>query len=166
MKTTIVPAQVTSKEDTIAANLSLTQLGLLIMPVFLMALIFALIPPFMHIVIFKLVIIIFLSLPCLLLAVRLNGTLVIKWLQLAQSYKNRPSKYLLTLRESNCRFCDSDLLVEAIEPNTAAEPLEKNIVERLNPREIDLIKHDLIGKKINYYINKEGVVNASFEESK
>jgi len=166
MKTTIVPAQITSKEDTIAANLSLTQLGLLITPVFLTALIFALLPPFMHIAIYKLVLITFFSIPCLLLAVRLNGRLLIEWAQLALNYNNRPAKYLLTIKESYDQLANSDPIAEASEPDLAIEPTEQKVFKRLDPREINMIRQDLIGKKINYIINKEGVINASFEESK
>jgi len=46
MKTTTVPAQVTTVEDRLAGNLSLTQLLLLVCPVFVSCLIYVVFPPF------------------------------------------------------------------------------------------------------------------------
>ena len=79
MKTSIVPAQITSIEDTVTAKLSLTQIILLILPVFVSALIVALSPPFMHIRTYKLVLSMIFGMPSMLLAVRLRGQLILYW---------------------------------------------------------------------------------------
>ncbi len=61
MKTTIVPAQVISVEDIIAANLNLTQVVLLISPIFMSALVFLGLPPFMHIRVYKIILLLILD---------------------------------------------------------------------------------------------------------
>ncbi len=94
MKTQVIPAQITTVEDKIVGNLSFTQLLLLMVPVALAGVIYILFSPMMSIVWYKLVLVICLSLPFLILAMRLKGMLVIEWLQLVGRYLTRPKVYV------------------------------------------------------------------------
>ena len=47
MKMTVVPAQVTTVEDRIIGSLGFSQILLLVIPIFVSAGVFALVPPFM-----------------------------------------------------------------------------------------------------------------------
>jgi hypothetical protein len=53
MRSTVIPAQITTVEDKITGNLSLTQIILLIIPVFILTILFSLVPPVMKLGIFK-----------------------------------------------------------------------------------------------------------------
>ncbi len=97
MKTSVVPAQVTSVEDTITANLTLTQIILLIIPVFVCAVLFAVMPPLGHVSITKVVASLVLSLPFVVLALKVKGALVLHWLRLVLSFHLRPRLYLNTV---------------------------------------------------------------------
>lgn len=94
MKTTTIPAQITTVEDTIAGNLTLTQILLLIAPVFGSTIIYAVLPPNMSIVIYKLVLMTILSLSFISLAIRFRGKLIINWLNIIFKYSLRPHIYL------------------------------------------------------------------------
>jgi hypothetical protein len=73
MKTTIVPAQVTTVEDRVTANLGISQLILFITPLFIGALLYWALPPTMDFSLYKLIFIALLTLTCLILAIRIGG---------------------------------------------------------------------------------------------
>ena len=94
MKTTVVPAQITSVEDRISAHLSFKQLILMIIPVFLSAAIFVFLPPFLMYRNYKLAIsLVFVAL-CLTLAIRIKQRLIIEWIQVLKKYNSRPRIYV------------------------------------------------------------------------
>lgn len=70
MKTTIVPAQITTVEDTIAGNLSLNQILLLASPVFLDSALFVVLPPFYHAAAYKIILLIAIAVLCALMSTR------------------------------------------------------------------------------------------------
>jgi hypothetical protein len=94
MKTTVVPAQVTTVEDKIAGNLNFTQLLLLTTPVFLSGAIFAFLPPFMSLKSYKLVICLVLALVCMTLAIRIKGKILLVWVSTISRYNLRPRYFI------------------------------------------------------------------------
>lgn len=94
MKTTIVPAQITSVEDRIAGNLSFKQLLLMVVPVFISAGLFVFLPPFASYKIYKLVIGVAIAIVCLFLALRLKERLIIDWIVILSRYNSRPRFYI------------------------------------------------------------------------
>ena len=80
MKITVVPAQVTTVEDRIIGNLGFSQILLLIVPIFIAAGVFVLIPPFMGGAIYKYVIMGIAAGIFCILAVRIKGKIVALWL--------------------------------------------------------------------------------------
>ena len=94
MKTTTVPAQVTTVEDRFAGGLSLTQLLLLVAPVFISCAIYLLFPPFMKISVIKAGISSLIFICFGILAIRIKGKIVAVWLSLVMRYRNRPRYYL------------------------------------------------------------------------
>ena len=104
MKTTVVPAQVTTVEDRIVGNLSFSQMLFLIVPVFVSAAIFAVLPPLMGAAVYKYVIIGLVAISCGILAIRIKGQILAVWLVTVLRYNLRPKYYLFnknvaTLRE-------------------------------------------------------------------
>lgn len=103
MKTTTIPAQITTVEDTIAGNLTLSQILLLIAPVFGSTAIYAVLPPTMSMVMYKLSLIIFLSLIFVILAIRVRGKLILNWLKIISQYATRPHIYVFNKNTSSQR---------------------------------------------------------------
>lgn len=94
MKTTVIPAQVTTVEDTIAGNLALTQIILLILPVLFSTAIYAVLPERMNFTAYKVPLMIVVSLIFITLTVRIKGRLVLHWMILLAVYALRPHLYL------------------------------------------------------------------------
>jgi hypothetical protein len=94
MRVSAIPAQITTVEDRIAGNLNLTQILLLAVPIFTSAVIFFVFPPIGKFSIYKLALIIFFSLICAGLALRLNNHLVIDILKQRAKYELRPRVYV------------------------------------------------------------------------
>jgi hypothetical protein len=94
MRTTIIPAQVTTVEDTIAGNLTLTQIMLLIAPVLLSTAIYAVLPEKMVLSAYKIPLIIVTSFIFVSLSLRIKGRLVLHWLMVLSSYLLRPHIYV------------------------------------------------------------------------
>jgi hypothetical protein len=101
MKSTIVPAQITSVEDKIAGNISFTQLLLLVAPVFLSGIIFVVIPPFVVVTPFKIVASVFVGIIFACLAIRVRGALLIHWLGIIGRFKLRPR---ITVYDKNSSY--------------------------------------------------------------
>src|SRR5665213_1003452 len=94
MKVSVVPAQITTVEDRIAGNLSFTQILLLSIPQFFVAILFVLIPPVGHFSILKLVISLVIIGCSSTLAIRINNKILLDLLKLRISYFVRPHIYV------------------------------------------------------------------------
>ena len=94
MKTTVVPAQITTIEDRIAGRLGLSQLLLLVAPVFLDSALYIVAPPFFHSATYKLVLMVTVLFICGLMAIRIKGKIILLWLVVSLKYKLRPRYYI------------------------------------------------------------------------
>jgi len=104
MRTTIVPAQVTTVEDRIAGNLGLSQIILFAVPVFGGSILFAGLPPSMGIATYKLIVIVLVTTISFMMAIRIKGKILLFWMIIILRYNLRPKYYLfnkntLILRE-------------------------------------------------------------------
>ena len=80
MRTTIIPAQITTIEDKIAGSLNMTQILILMFPVLWTALIYILFAPAMKLVPYKLGLIGVVIMICLILVIRIKDKIVAEWL--------------------------------------------------------------------------------------
>lgn len=103
MKITVVPAQVTTVEDKIMGSLSLSQLMILLLPVFIGAALFAILPLAMGSSIYKYVLIGFLAVICLILSIRIKGKIVALWIVTILRYNLRPKYYLFNKNVTTLR---------------------------------------------------------------
>ena len=94
MRSTVVPAQVTTVEDRIMGNLGFSQLALLVLPVFVAAGIFIILPPVMHGSVYKYVIAITVMVLVGILAIRIKGKIILLWLITILRYNLRPKHYI------------------------------------------------------------------------
>ncbi len=94
MKYTVVPAQVTTVEDKIAGSLSMSQLMLLITPVFFGSALYVLLPPNLHFAPYKILAMLVLLIVCGLSAIRIKGKILLLWAITVARYNLRPRYYL------------------------------------------------------------------------
>ena len=94
MKVTVVPAQVTTVEDRISGNLSVSQIVLFAIPIFGGSLLYAALPPSMEFSLYKLIMIGFVSILAGLLAIRIKGKIILVWALILLRYRLRPRHYL------------------------------------------------------------------------
>lgn len=128
MRTTIVPAQITTVEDKIAGNLTLTQIFLLLTPIFFGSIIYLIFPPQLHFAIYKLPIIAFVFLVCCTLAIRIKGKVIIQWLVILLRYNNRPRYFVANKNDTYQR----DILFEIPqETETLQQAKVKQEAERI-----------------------------------
>lgn len=103
MKTTVIPAQITTVEDKIAGNLNLAQVVLLIVPAVFTAGAYTVMPPNFMIVWYKIPIIFLVLGICLLLALRIRGKIVLSWLMVVLRFNLRHKYYVFNKNNSFSR---------------------------------------------------------------
>jgi hypothetical protein len=128
MKTTTVPAQITTVEDKIAGNLSMSQLMLMAMPVFLSGGLYIIFPPFMSLTVLKLVLGSVLLAVFFVLAIRIRGKILLTWLIVIGSYNIRPRYYLYDKNDTHLR---------SVEQNKAQISEETN--EKIVPKPMEAV---------------------------
>ena len=106
MRTRVIPAQITTVEDKIAGNLNITQIGLLMVPIFFGTLVYMLFPPIMYIAWYKLAVILFVLFISVLLALRIKGKVVLHWVIILIQYNLRPKYYLFNKNDDYARTMD------------------------------------------------------------
>lgn len=94
MRVTAVPAQVTTVEDRIMGNLGFSQLVLFILPVFVGAGLFIILPPVMHGSLYKYIVMAVIATISSVLAIRIKGKIILLWLITIIRYNNRPKFYV------------------------------------------------------------------------
>ena len=94
MRTTVIPAQITTVEDKIAGNLNLTQVFILMVPVFFGTAVYVFFPPFFRFALYKIAVISAVTLVSLLLSLRIKGKVAANWLTVLLTYNLRPRFYV------------------------------------------------------------------------
>jgi putative ribosome biogenesis GTPase RsgA len=103
MRTTIIPAQITTVEDKIAGNLNFTQLILLVIPLIINCLVYTLLPERMHLNQYKIVLMLTSFFIFAVLAFRIKGKILINWLILIVQYNLRPKYYIFNKNDLSGR---------------------------------------------------------------
>jgi len=141
MRTSIIPAQITTVEDKIAGNLNLTQVGILMVPVFLGTAIYCFLPPLMHFAIYKVIIVAFITIIALLLSLRIKGKVVANWLSVLFKFNLRPKFYV---------FNKNDIYQRDLYLPTVKKAYQKAILPREAKATSALVSKDLL--KIKKYL--------------
>ena len=160
MKTAIIPAQITTVEDKITANLSLMQLVLITIPLFIGLNIYFFLPPLNNVCPYKIITFICLITICLILAIRLKGRLIFNWLKIIFTYKLRPKLYLPL---------KINLAEEMEQPAKPTKQKIKKKARSISPRpvisQIRLRKLHHQVAKVNFAINRRGEINVLYKKS-
>lgn len=106
MKTAVVPAQVTTIEDKVAGGLGLTQLTLLVIPVFLSGIVYGILSPTFSLSSAKIIIMTLLFMALGSLAIKIKGILLMNWLLILGRYMARPGFYIYDKNSSASRRND------------------------------------------------------------
>lgn len=94
MKTTVIPAQITTVEDTIAGNLNFTQILLLVSSLFINTFIYVLVPIQLHFTPAKVLLMLIVMLTSIVLALKIKQRLVLHWILIISTYLLRPHIYV------------------------------------------------------------------------
>ncbi|TXG77770.1 PrgI family protein [Patescibacteria group bacterium] len=94
MRVTAIPAQVTTVEDRIMGSLGFSQILLCVLPLFVGAGLFILLPPVMHTSLYKYMVVGIIALICGILAIRIRGKIILLWLITITRYNLRPKYYV------------------------------------------------------------------------
>lgn len=167
MKTTVVPAQVTTVEDKIAGNLGVSQLLLITVPVFGGSAIFVVLPPFFSYSTYKVVLIVCIAALCGTLAIRVKGQILLLWAVILFRYNLRPRYYVFDKNDIYLREAEH----ESVETETAEEYTEarKVVAAPLPPLlTADIINAESIltnpAAKLRLEINRKGELSVHFTE--
>lgn len=166
MRNRVIPAQITTVEDKIAGNLSLTQVLILLSPVLLTTLVYIVIPPTMDFNWYKLIATALLSIVCVSLAIRIKGKIVLQWIAILARYNLRPKYYIFN---KNTTFAREIYLTEkkpAKKQPVVTAKEEASSLENLSVREM-LDLQNLLNKKdfdLTYNISGKGGLNVAFEK--
>lgn len=166
MRTTVVPAQITTVEDRIAGSISLSQLLILITPVFIGSLLFVILPPFYGYATYKIVLLVCLTTLCGTLAIRVRGKVVLFWLIILVRYRLRPRYYIVDKNDMYLR--------EDIEPKHTA-PAEEVTTQKTTetPAPLRLSTADIVAvetiladptAKPHFELNKKGGIRVHLTE--
>lgn len=112
MRTTVIPAQITTVEDKIAGNLNLTQILILMVPVFWTTIVYTVFFPKMHFAWYKFPLILVVLFVCLILSLRIKDKVVLDWLIVLLRYHVRPKYYLFDKNDSYQRILDLPVFVK------------------------------------------------------
>jgi len=135
MKSTVVPAQITTVEDKIAGSLNFIQIILLVFSLIIGTAFYGLIPPKLHLSSLKIVLMIAEFAVFGLLALRYKGRILADWLVIYLRYKARPRIYIYTKNDPQSReqVADIKIMQEEKTPSTATvkKRIKKNkLIER------------------------------------
>ena len=169
MRTTIIPAQITTVEDKIAGNLNLTQIFILMVPVFFTTILFAFIPPVMKLVWYKLPLILIVLIICLVLVLRIKGRVVFDWLLILWRFNLRPGYFVFNKNDDYFR----EIEVPIVEKKNKLKVAKA--IEVINKKENKLVEAESIKflrfiqdqkNSLSFKLSDKGGLNVAFEQIK
>lgn len=157
MRTTIIPAQITTVEDKIAGSLNLTQILMLMFPILWTAFLYILIPPVMALPGYKLTLTLLVTFISIILAIRVKNKLVLEWLLVLVRFQNRPKYYLANKNSLYER--ELDLPQELTKPEKVSSKSPAKIIDTKELSIPELVKLESLiesGKlAVRYQVGKK-----------
>lgn len=168
MKSTVVPAQVTTVEDRITGSLSISQLLLLTTPIFIATAIFFGLPRFLHFSLYKLLLIGLACVLCGSLAIRIKGKIVLFWLIVLVRYNLRPRYFLYNKNSLAGRDDYSDQPTMELEDEPVV--ITQNVRQALQLTTADLVELERIiadpAANLSFVTDKKGKLHVHITEIK
>lgn len=169
MKIAIVPAQVTTIEDKVAGSLNLSQLVLLVMPVFVGGVIYAVMPPSFSMAIYKMVVIGLLFIVVASLAIKIRGRMVLGWIVILVRYNARPRFYVFNKNSLYLRVIDVEIAPKKIKTDISVSKL--SIIKQLPGMDIgDKARFEALladpNSKLSFKTSRKGGLDVYITEVK
>lgn len=162
MKSTVVPAQITTVEDKIAGSLNFIQIILLVFSLIIGTAFYGLIPPKLHLSSLKIVLMIGEFAIFGLLALRYKGRILADWLVIYLRFKARPRIYIFTKNDPLSREQFADIKIMQKEKT----PLVATVKKRIKKNK--LIDHPIFensGSIISIKPSKKGGFDVEYQET-
>jgi hypothetical protein len=161
MRTTIIPAQITTVEDKIAGNLNLTQILLLLIPVFATGLIYIAFPPYMKFVLYKVPFILGVLLLSGSLAIRVKGKIVLAWVIILLKFNTRPKYYIFNKNDRYLRTIDLPVFTQKSHFTFKLKPRKqkaKETKESINIKDLATLENIISQGKLalNFKTSRKG----------
>lgn len=169
MRTTVVPAQITTVEDRIAGNLTFVQIVLMIIPLLTSTALYVLLPVKMH---FNLTKVILIGLQFLFfdgLAIRFKGKILADWLVIYLRYKARPRRYVFTKNDLASRNGYLELNEKAESATKVQEEIKEirtnDILDTNEKIKVEqLLRNPLL--TLSFKIAKKGGIDVTLKQNK
>lgn len=169
MRTRVIPAQITTVEDKIAGSLNLTQILLLMIPVFWTTIVYAFFIPQMHLAWYKIPLVLLVLFICLTLSLRIKGQVVFNWLLVFLRFNSRAKYYTFNKNDSYLRTLDlpvfpkqSNYLLDKAKSKKKAI----SVLPNLGLKEISQLERLIQNPSLNlsFKTGKKGGLNVAFEQ--
>ncbi len=166
MRSQVIPAQITTVEDKIAGNFSLTQIMLLLMPVLIATFIYAFLPPNMTFVIYKLVLAGIFAILSITLAIRVKGRIIASWLVVLIRYNARPKYYVYNKNSATCREAIKPEIQNIVVKQKQDEKVAQKQINSPDIKDVLKLRHllDTTDFNLTYRSGKKGGLNVAFEK--
>ncbi len=167
MKTQSIPAQITTVEDKIVGNLNLTQILLLIVPVFWVMIVYTLFYPTMSFSIYKFPLILSVSLTSIVLSIRFKNKLILNWLKILFQYNVKPRYYVFNKNENFMRQMDV-VSTQRRKQKTTSHKVSKVIKKDISFTDLVRLERLITNPSYSFSVKsyKKGGLNVSFEQIK
>lgn len=129
MRTTIIPAQITTVEDKIAGSLNFVQILLFMIPVLWGTMVYAVFSPVMKLAPYKISLVLVVTAISLLLALRIKEKIVAEWIGILLRYKLRPKFYIFNKNDLSERSIDLPFEPVVNHKKILAKATKKNLKE-------------------------------------
>lgn len=153
MKTTVIPAQVTTVEDTITGNFNLTQIVLLVSSLFVNTFIYSFLPKQMAFSPYKVILMIIVFVVFITLSLRIKNRIILQWLTILVSYAFRPHLYFFDKNVSFGRLIPEEKRIEKSKKSILTKPSKlKTIPPQFDQQTV------LRNKAISIHFNKNRIL--------
>jgi hypothetical protein len=168
MKSAIVPAQITTVEDKIAGNLTLQQMVLLAMPVFVNFVLYLILPRSMSLSAYKVVIMAIVFFFCGLMAIRIRGKILLVWATTIIRYNSRPRYYVFNKNDTYLRPPTAPIEEEVTATESAAATEAESKLPLVDMSTAEVVKLEGIlanpAAKLSFISRKKGGLHVSITE--
>lgn len=164
MKSTIIPAQITSVEDRIAGNLSFSQILLLLAALFIATAIYILFPTPFKLNLYKFPLVFVLSGLTMTLAIRIKGKVLFQWISIIATYKLRPKRYAFNKNDMLYRaIIHEEKLRKTTAPASKKQKAQSNKASVAETISLENILRNP-SKNVRFAFSKRGGIHVSVSE--
>lgn len=166
MRTTIIPAQITTVEDKIAGDLTIYQIFLLLLPIFFGGFLYISFPPYTQFVEYKIVMFLILSLISATLAVRVKEKMIISWGIVLLRFVARPKYFVFNKNDLFLREVIQKEKAPVIQQALTQNNVKVEKIQQLEDTEIYRLEQLMTQSNgdISFIFQKKGGINVSFSK--